>query len=247
MTQPSSKLATLLDDCVAANRVLAEHGVIDGYGHVSFRHPDNPQRYFIARSLAPELVTADDIMEFDLDSNPIDQRGRQMYSERYIHGEIYKTRPDVHACVHNHSPSVIPFGVTPVPMRPVYHMSAFIGGSVPVWDIRDVKKDSDMLVRDSYLGQALARCVGNCPAALMRGHGAVVVAANLPLVVGRSIYLEMNARLQMQAMQIAGGAPINFLDLGEAAAAEKVNDFMRAWNLWRTKALAQVAAEKRSA
>jgi len=232
-------------DIVVANRVLAEHGVIDGYGHVSARSATNPNRYYIARSLAPELVTEADIMEFDLDSNPIDQKDRAMYSERYIHGQIYKSRPEVNSVVHNHSPSVIPFGITPVPMRPVYHMSGFIGAGIPVWDIAEAEKGTDMLVRSNYLGEVLAKKLGGCGAALMRGHGAVAEANNIPAVVGRRIYLEMNARLQMQAMQIAGNATINYLDDDEALAAAKFNDFLRAWNLWRNRALRQLADEKK--
>ncbi len=237
-----------IEDIVIANRVLAEHGVIDGYGHVSARSETNPNRYFLARSLAPELVTEADIMEFDLDSEPIDPQGRQMYSERYIHGQIYKSRPDVRAAVHNHSPSVIPFGIVPVPMRPVYHMSAFVGAGVPVWDIRDAEKGSDMLVRSNYLGSVLAKCLGGCSAALMRGHGAVVVAGTLPVVVGRSIYLEMNARLQMQALSLAKPEEIVYLDDGEVAkiAQSKTYDFMRSWGLWKARALRQLAEEKKA-
>lgn len=234
---------SLIENIVVANRVLAEHGVIDGYGHVSARSETNPNRYYIARSLAPEQVTEADIMEFDLDSNPIDQKGRAMYSERFIHGEIYKLRPEVKAAVHNHSPSIIPFGIVPVPLRPVYHMAGFIGAGVPNWDIKEAEKGSDMLVRSNYLGAALAKCLGGCGAALMRGHGAVVVAESLPLVVGRSIYLEMNARLQMQALSLASPEQVMYLDDEEAAKAAKVNDFSRAWALWKAKALKQIAGK----
>ena len=235
----------LIEDLVAANRILAEHQVVDGYGHVSVRSPDNPKRYLLSRSLAPELVTAADIMEFDLDSKPIDQRGRGMYSERFIHGEIYKVRPEVHAIVHNHSPSVIPFGVTEAGLRPMYHMSAFVGEGVPTFDIADVEQDTDLLVKTPYLGQALAKCIGNCPAALLRGHGCVVVAKDIPHVVGRSIYLEMNARLQTQALTIAGpGGKIKYLGAGEVKSAElAMQSYARAWNLWRAKALAKVQAD----
>lgn len=229
---------SLMEDLVAANRVLAEHGVIDGYGHVSVRCEKNPDRYWISRSLAPELVTEDDLMEFDLDSKPVDQRGRAMYTERYIHGEIYRTRPEVKAVVHNHSPSVIPFGITTEPMRPVYHMSHFIGLGVPVFEIRDLKPDSDLLIRDTYLGAALAKSLGNKACALMRGHGAVVVAESLPVVVGRSIYLEMNARLQAQAMQLAGpGGTVNYLTQGESEASLSTQDYARSWQLWRARGL----------
>jgi ribulose-5-phosphate 4-epimerase/fuculose-1-phosphate aldolase len=236
---------SLIEDLVCAYRILAEHGVIDGYGHVSVRSDRDPGRYFLARSLAPELVTEADIMEYDLDSNPVDQRGRDMYRERFIHGEIYKARPGVTAVVHNHSPSVIPFGVTTAALRPIFHMAAFVGEGVPTFEIRDAERGTDLLVKTPYLGQALARTLGKHPAALMRGHGAVVVGENLPRAVGRSIYLEICARLQMQAMAIAGpGGKVTFLDDAEVAASNPVQDYGRAWHLWRSKALARLRAER---
>ncbi|HEY4373784.1 MAG TPA: class II aldolase/adducin family protein [Burkholderiales bacterium] len=236
----SDALATTIEDLVAANRILADQGVVDGYGHVSARVPGKTDRYLLSRSLAPASVTAEDIMEYDLDSNPVDQRGRAMYLERFIHGEIYRKRPDVQAVVHNHSPSVIPFGIAPVPMQAVYHMSGFVAAGVPIYEIRD--KDgpaTDMLIRTNPLGRALADVLGVQPAALMRGHGVVVVAPSVSLVVARSVYLELNARLQMQAMQIAGpGGKVNYLTAEEGQAAVDSNDFLRAWALWREKALA---------
>jgi len=235
----SDALATTIEDLVAANRILAEQGVVDGYGHVSARVPGKSDRYLLSRSLAPASVTADDIMEFDLDSNPVDARGRGMYLERFIHGEIYRKRPDVHAVVHHHSPSVIPFGIAAVPLQAVYHMSGFVAAGIPIYEIRD--KDgpaTDMLIRTGPLGRSLADVLGVKPAALMRGHGAVVVAPSVSLVVARSVYLEMNARLQMQAMQIAGpGGKITYLTPEEGVAAVESNDFLRAWDLWRKKAL----------
>src|SRR5213595_3408416 len=162
----------ILEDLVAAYRILATQGVIDAYGHVSMRSPENPQRYFIARSLAPQIVQVEDIMEYDLDSKPLDERGRESVRERFIHGEIYKARPEVMAVVHNHSPSVIPFSVTGVPMKPIFHMSAFVGEGVPVFEIRDVEKGTDLLVKTPKLGAALAKTLSNKPASLMRGHGA---------------------------------------------------------------------------
>src|SRR5205823_443563 len=159
-----------LEDLVAAYRILAEHGVIDAYGHVSMRSLDNPQRYYIARSIAPEIVQVEDIMEYDLDSRAIDERGRESVRERFIHGEIYKARAEVVAVVHNHSPSVIPFSVTGVPMRPIYHMASFIGDGVPNFEIRDYEKGTDLLVKTPKLGAALAKTLGKSPASLMRGH-----------------------------------------------------------------------------
>jgi len=225
-------------DLVAAYRILAAQGVIDAYGHVSLRSPRNPQRYYLARSIAPELVTADDMIEYDLDSRPVDDRGRESVRERFIHGEIFKTRPEVMAVVHNHSPSVVPFSVTGVPMRALFHMASFVADGLPNFEIRDVKPGSDLLVKDPALGQALARTLGNKPAALMRGHGSVVVGENLPRAVGRSIYLELSARLQMQALLLAGpGGKVTYMDAAEVKASDPVQNYARAWPMWRAKAL----------
>jgi HCOMODA/2-hydroxy-3-carboxy-muconic semialdehyde decarboxylase len=235
-----------LEDLVAAYRILAEHGVIDAYGHVSMRLPRNPDRYYLARSLAPERVQVDDLMEYDLDSNALDARGRESVVERFIHGEIYKSRPDVMAVVHNHSPSVVPFSVTGVPMRALFHMAAFVGDGLPNFEIRDVQKGTDLLVRTPPLGRALAQTLGAKPAALMRGHGSVVVGESLPSAVGRSVYLELSARMQMQALALAGpGGRITYLDEAEVKASMPVQDYKRAWPLWREKALSRANAEKK--
>ncbi len=227
----------LIEDLVAANRILADQGVVDGYGHVSVRLDRDPGRYLLARSLAPELVTAADIMEFDLDSRPVDGRGRAMYLERFIHGEIYKVRPDVTAIVHHHSPSVIPFTISTVPLRPLYHMSSFVGEGVPIFEIRAAGGMTDMLISDPDLGRALAKTLGGHPAALLRGHGSVVVGPTLPLAVGRSIYMEINAKLQIQAMALPGG--LTYLDPEEVRKVEARQDYARSWDLWRRKALAK--------
>src|SRR5213075_45490 len=232
-----------LEDLVAAYRVLAAHGVIDAYGHVSVRSPDNPGHYFIARSLAPEIVQVEDIMEYDLDSKPLDERGRESVRERFIHGEIYKVRPEVVAVVHNHSPSVIPFSVTGVPMKPIYHMASFIGDGVPNFEIRKVAKGTDLLVKTPALGAALAKTLGKSSAALMRGHGSVTVGENIARAVGRSIYLEQSARLQMQAMTLS--KKVTYLDAGEVKASAPVQDYKRAWPMWREKALAKAKAERK--
>jgi len=228
-----------VEDLVAAYRILAEQGVIDAYGHVSVRSASDPLRYLLARSVAPELVTHGDILEYDLDSNPIDPRGRESVRERFIHGEIYKARSEVNAVVHNHSPSVVPFSVTAVAMRPLFHMAAFVGQGVPNFEIRDAEKGSDLLVKTPYLGQALAKTLGRSPAALMRGHGSVTVGETLPRAVGRSIYLELSARMQLQAMTIAGpGGKIVYLDEVEIRASVPVQEYNRAWPMWRARALA---------
>ena len=230
-----------LRDLVAAYRILAAHGIIDAYGHVSLRSPRDPQRYYLARSLAPERVTADDLIEYDLDSRPQEDRGRESVLERFIHGEIYRARPEVNCVVHNHSPSVVPFSVTEVPMKALYHMAAFIGEGLPNFEIRDVRRGSDLLIRDSVLGKALAETLAAKPAALMRGHGSVVVGENLPRAVGRSIYLEQSARMQMQALLLAGpGGKITYFDDAEVQASMARQDYYRAWPLWRDKALASL-------
>ncbi|MBI3530414.1 MAG: class II aldolase/adducin family protein [Betaproteobacteria bacterium] len=225
----------LIEDLVAANRILAALEIVDGYGHVSVRHDKNPNRYLIARSIAPELVGANDILELDLDSRPVGNGDARMYLERFIHGEIYKARPEVKAVVHNHAAAVIPFGASPVALRPLYHMAGFIGRGVPIFDIRDVAGDTDMLVKTPELGAALARTLGDKPAALMRGHGAVVVGDSLPQVVGRSYYLQMNAKLQAQAMALGG--EITYLDAEEAHKTEGFGGYERAWDLWKRKAM----------
>jgi ribulose-5-phosphate 4-epimerase/fuculose-1-phosphate aldolase len=230
--------AQLIDDLVAANRILADQGVLDGWGHVSVRHPRDPNRYLLSRSLAPELVAPSDIMEFDLDSVPVDPKGRSRYSERFIHGEIYRARPDVMAIVHTHAPALIPFGITKVPLQPVYHRSAFISAGVPVFEIRETGM-TDMLIRDKALGQALAKALGDHPAALMRGHGAVVVGPSIQRVVGRSIFLPLSATMQMQAAALGG--PVTYLDPEEARLIEAREGYGlgRAWEAWKRKAMAK--------
>ncbi len=209
----------LVEDLVAANRILAQHGVLDGYGHVSVRSQRDHNRYLMSRSVAPESVTADIIIELDLDSNPVDKAETEIYLERFIHGEIYKLRPDVNAVVHSHSPSVIPFGAASIQLRPIWHMCSFIGEGVPLYEIREAGGTTDMLIRNPQLGRSLAQVLAGKPAALMRGHGAVVVAASLPLAVGRSVYLEWNAKLQAQTMLLVGSnGTINYLNDGEVAA-----------------------------
>ena len=228
----SPEVKKAIDALVLANHILADQGVLDGYGHVSVRNPANPRHFFVARSMAPALVTAADIVEHDEDGNGIDARGRKLYLERFIHGEIYRFRPDVNAVVHSHSPSVIPFGISQTTLRPVYHMAGFLGAGVPVFDIRDALGMTDMLVSSPAAGKALVKTLGDRPVALMRGHGDVVVAPDLHLVVYRAIYTEANARLQAQALGL-GPSP-KYLAPEEAARAEaSINPTIdRAWDLW---------------
>ncbi len=231
----------LIDDLVAANRILAAEGVLDGLGHVSIRHPGNPDRYLMARSLAPALVTAVDIMEYDLASNPIDQRGRSLFLERFIHGEVYKARPDVRAVIHSHSPTVIPFSISQTPLRPVFNAAAFLSPFAPVFDIRKVAGMTDGLIANAGLGKALAGVLGDRPVALMRGHGNVVVGPSVQVAVFRAIYTEVNARLLLQAIMLGG--PLTYL---AAEEAEKINarnsapdapGVIRTWGLWKQKSL----------
>jgi HCOMODA/2-hydroxy-3-carboxy-muconic semialdehyde decarboxylase len=225
---------TFVDDLVVANHILYAEGVVDGFGHVSTRSPARPDRFLLARSMAPALVEAGDLMEFDLDGNPTGGDTRQPYLERFIHGAIYKARPDVHAVVHSHSPSVIPFGVTGGALRPIYHMSGFLGAGAPIFEIREAGGMTDMLIRDNALGDALARTLGAQAVALMRGHGSVAVGASIQQVVYRAIYTEMNARLQMEAARLG---TINFLAPEEARLAAAMNDKVlgRPWELWKRK------------
>jgi len=223
----------LIDDLVTANHILASEGILDGYGHVSVRNPANPNHYFLSRSLAPGLVTAADIIEYDLDSNPIGDT-RTGYKERFIHGEIYKARPDAMAIVHDHSPAVIPFSVSSVPLRAVSHMAAFIGAGVPVFEIRDVDGMTDMLVSNPKRGQALAKVLGDHPAALMRGHGAAVVGASVKEAVGRAYYLDSNARLQEQAILLGG--KVTYFEPEEAKKTAPQDGYERAWDVWKRKA-----------
>jgi HCOMODA/2-hydroxy-3-carboxy-muconic semialdehyde decarboxylase len=225
----------LIEDIVVGSRVLADFGVLDGFGHVSARHPTNPNHFLMSRSLAPALVTADDIMEFDLDGNPVDARGRQVFLERFIHGEIYKARPDVMAVVHTHSPGVIPFSVSQVKLQPMFHNAAFLAAGVPVWDIRGEFGETDMLVRDPARGKSLAQMLGDKSVVLMRGHGDVTVGPSAKVAVFRAYYTDVDARLQSQA--VALGGPINFLTPGEGAKADAVNLAVldRIWNLWKIR------------
>ena len=230
-----------IDDLVAANRILSDQGVVDGFGHASARHEANAMRFLLARSMAPALVTADDIMEFDLDGNALDPRGRTLYTERFIHSEIYKAHPDITAIVHSHSPSIIPFGVTRAPLRPIYHMSSFLGAGVPIFEIREAGGPAtDMLIRNPELGAALARTLGNSAVVLMRGHGDVVVGESVPQVVFRAIYTEINAKLQAEALRLGEGE-VNFLNIEEAAKATATNNAVlgRPWELWKEQALAR--------
>jgi ribulose-5-phosphate 4-epimerase/fuculose-1-phosphate aldolase len=233
--------AALLEDIVIGSRVLADFGVLDGFGHVSARHPTNPNHFLMARSLAPALVTADDIMEFDLDGNAVDARGRTVFLERFIHSEIYKARPDVMSVVHTHSAGVIPFSVTKVPLRAMFHNPSFLAAGVPVWDIRKDFGETNMLVSDAALGKSLAQTLADKSVVLMRGHGDVTVGPSVKMAVFRAYYTDVNAKLQAQAMALGG--EVNYLTPGEGEKADKVNFIVldRIWNLWKMRILPTLA------
>lgn len=227
--QPPAPL--LVENLVYANRILYDQGVVDGLGHASVRHGTQPGVFLLSCNRAPGLVRRRDIVCYDYDGNAVSETTERPYLERFIHGEIYRLRPDVVAVVHSHSPSVIPFAVTNSRLRPVFHMSGFLGGGSAHFEIRDAGGNTDMLIRNAQLGQALARSLGNCSCVLMRGHGSTVVGTSLEQVVFRAIYAEVNAKLQLAAH---GLGEINFLNEEEARLASDTNDgqIPRSWNLW---------------
>jgi ribulose-5-phosphate 4-epimerase/fuculose-1-phosphate aldolase len=227
--------AALLADLAAASRILVAQGVVDGFGHVSMRHPSAPERFLMARSVAPALVTPGDIIEYDLDSNPCNANGRSSFLERFIHGEIYRARPDIMSVVHSHSPSVIPFGLVGVQMQAMFHNAAFLAAGVPVFDIRRKFGATDMLVSNAPKGVALAGTLGKKDVVLMRAHGSVACGATLQTAVFRAVYTEVNARIQHWTAALKGGAPIAALDEEEGRLADAINQTAgaRAWDLWR--------------
>jgi HCOMODA/2-hydroxy-3-carboxy-muconic semialdehyde decarboxylase len=227
----------LLKDLAAASRILVSQGVVDGFGHVSMRHPSAPDRYLMARSIAPALVTPDDLIEYDLDSNPCNANGRNSFLERFIHGELFKARPDVMSVVHSHSPSVIPFGLVSAPMQAMFHNAAFLAAGVPVFDIREKFGATDMLVGNGTKGVALAEVMGRKDVVLMRAHGSVACGPTLQTAVFRAVYTEVNARVQHWTAALGRGAPMAALDAEEGRLADAVNQTagLRAWDLWRTQ------------
>jgi len=238
---PKAKKATriitasrgLVADVALANLILFDHDILDGFGHVSARHDKDPELFVMSRYVAPGIVTNADIREFSLDSEPVPERGERHYSERFIHGEIYRARPDVMAVIHSHAPPLIPFGTTASPLRPMYHMSAHVGMGVPLFEIRNFQNDGQMLIRSAYLGRSLASTLADKPMVLMRGHGATIVGASLHLAVYRAIYGALNAKLQMEAMRLGG--EVNYLNESEVEycmeGVESTNE--RAWALWK--------------
>jgi ribulose-5-phosphate 4-epimerase/fuculose-1-phosphate aldolase len=222
---------SLVDKLVLANRILYDHGIVDALGHASVRHDSAPGVFLLSCNRAPALVRRRDIVCYDYDGNPVSETAERPYLERFIHGEIYRARPDVQAVVHSHSPSVIPFAVTRHRLRPVFHMSGFLGGGSAHFEIRDAGGDTDMLIRNPQLGRALAGSLGGCACVLMRGHGSTVVGAWLEQAVYRAIYAEVNARLQLAAQALG---EITFLNEEEARLSAEMNDgqIPRSWDLW---------------
>ncbi|MPY70976.1 MAG: class II aldolase/adducin family protein [Alphaproteobacteria bacterium] len=230
-------LADTIRELVIANRILAREGVVDAFGHVSIRHPENPERYLLSRSRAPELIEPGDIMEFTLDGEAVDLRGRTPYGERMIHGAIYELRPEVQSVIHNHSCELIPFSVTDAPLRPIMHTCAVIGSEIPRWDIRDKFGDTDHLVVTMEQGRDLAGSLAGNRAMLMRRHGSVVVGGNVKEAVMNAVYMQANAKMQMQAMQL--GTP-DFLNPAETekCIARQMSPLAidRAWEYWCIRA-----------
>ena len=232
----------LLKDLAAASRILVAQGVVDAFGHVSMRHPAAPERYLMACAKAPALVTPEDIIEYDLDSRACNANGRNSFLERFIHGEIYKARPDVMSVVHSHSPSVVPFGLAGARMQAMFHNAAFLAAGVPVFDIHEKFGATDMLVGNGDKGVALAHVLGKNHVCLMRAHGSVACGPTLQTAVFRAVYTEVNARIQHWTVALAQGSPIAALDGEEGKLADAVNQNagMRSWDLWRAQVRNQV-------
>lgn len=232
------EIDNLLNDLVHANLILFNEGVLDAFGHVSVRNPNNKNHFFLARNMAPGLVTKNDILEFNLEGEVVNDDSRKVYLERYIHSEIYRNRADVESIVHSHSQSVVPFSVVKSsPLKPMCHMSGFIGTNVPTFEIRDVAGDkTNMLITNKYLGSSLTKSLGENTLVLMRGHGSTVVAPSLKQAVYRAIYVEVNAKLQIDASRLG---PIEFLSDGETIATQETNEGQidRPWNLWKARAI----------
>jgi ribulose-5-phosphate 4-epimerase/fuculose-1-phosphate aldolase len=223
-----------ISELVIANRIIAHLKLVDSFGHITVRNPENPSRYFMARSRAPALVTKEDILEFNLDSTPVDLRGFRPYAERPIHGCLYKARPDVVAVCHNHAHELLPLAVTKTAMRPALHSASVIGHEVPVWDIRDQFGDTNMLVTTNEMGDSLASAVGMGKAALMRGHGSVIVGKTVQDAVFTTYYLRLNAEVLIKAMSM--GREIAYLSPGEVDRSGDLHSQPlsqgRAWEDW---------------
>ena len=225
----------VLADLAAASRILVDQGVFDAAGHVSMRHPHRADRFLMARSLAPALVTAGDIIELTLDGDRCDPGAGRPFIERFLHAEIYRARPDVGAIAHGHSPSVVPFGLAPAPMLATYHNAAFLAGGVPVFDIRREFGATDIVISDPARGAALARTLADKPVALLRAHGFVAVGPSLPVAVFRAVFTEISARIQLHATALDGTLAVLDAEEGRLADAINVATVDRSWHLWKER------------
>jgi HCOMODA/2-hydroxy-3-carboxy-muconic semialdehyde decarboxylase len=224
-----------LDELVLANKILFRYNIVDAFGHVSVRDDRDPKnRYLMARHLPPGMVTAADIVTFDLDSNPLTHADMPQMSERYIHGEIYKVRPDVISVVHCHARALIPFGSAKgAKLRPMFHMCGFLGCGVPIFEIREAGGMTDMLIRTGPLGKALAESLSDKSVVLMRGHGATMVGKSIQESVFRAVFAAENASIQMQAHQLAVNGEVEFLSAEESEKSMGGRNVPRAWRLWK--------------
>ena len=233
-------LDSLIEDLVIANRILTSQGIVDAFGHVSARHPEDSGKFLLSCAKSPELVEREDIMEFTLDGAAVDSQERKPYLERFIHAALYQARPDIQSVVHSHSQGPIPFGLSGEKLRPVVHSSATLGGEVPVWDAQTNFGDTDLLVSDMAMGVDLARAAGAGNCVLMRGHGCTVAGKSIREAVYTAIYLDVNAELQWRAGKL--GSP-KFLSPGEIEKAnarlllERPGEgFNRSWDYWCRRA-----------
>jgi len=232
----ANSLIEARSELALANRIVANEGIIDAFGHVSMRHPDDPNRYLLSCSRAPELVSPDDFIEYDLDSQPLRDPGVGQYSERVIHGEIYKARPDVMAVCHHHAPSILSYCITGEKLVPVFHLGAVIGNDPPFWDQRDEFGDTNMLVQQPAEGASLARALGQHSLVLMRRHGATVASSNLRELVFRTIYGARNAEYQTQAKLVGKVSQLSPGEIEKAGSLPKQpNTVSRAWEYWSTR------------
>ena len=240
----NERVQAAIRDLVVANRILGNEGVVDAFGHISIRHPENAGRYFLACSRSPGLVTEDDIVEFDLDSNRLDGTSRAIYAERFIHGCLYKARPDVMSVCHSHAHAVVPFTVTNTPIEPIWVMASGSGSDIPNWDIRDeFPNEGTMLVVNDATGRSLAKTLGAGRVCLLRGHGAVIATSELKATVMVSIGLMCNAAMLIQAHTLSqgrGDAAVKHLSPAEIEATSKILlgplGLDRAWEYWRVRA-----------
>jgi HCOMODA/2-hydroxy-3-carboxy-muconic semialdehyde decarboxylase len=244
---PAAGNGTLLDDLVVANRILANENILDGLGHVSVRSLQRPDHFFLSRDLAPGLVTTADLVEYDLDGNPVTPKAPQGYRERFLHAAIFKARPDVNSIVHSHMPSVLPFTDVTTPLRPMYHMASFLLQGAPVFEIRSVQGQIGMLIDNNKVGAALAQTLGRRTVVLLRGHGAAIVGTTIPDAVQNAIFLDVSARAQAQAVALGGN--ISYLTPADVAGGDPNPQptappgtpgyYTRSWLIWKAKAMGE--------